>query len=257
MFSKALTAAALGLVSLACVGGTAEAATNAQTLAVSVSPLRGLSAREFRPGSLTFSATTRNAQDPAKQPAIPSHVTVDFDNDIRVTNRGLPVCDPLGLRGASTEGAIAQCGAALVGTGTAVVQNPTGLKQTASLSVFNAAPINGVPSVIIHGFAPAIGVTVPFPATLGHASGDFGTELSLNAPQLPAHIGLTDFSVTIHRTFKSHGKKTSFIGVRCADKNHILNFQGTWDYQMPGEVSAPSNTLQASQKCAAKATKGK
>jgi hypothetical protein len=182
-----------------------------------------------------------------------------FDNDGKINTTGIPRCDKTEIQGQLTmKQAMAACGTAKVGTGTAqALAGPNVVN--ACVLVFNGKPTpQGQPTDLIFTRAqvavpssidcanPAAneqgnttvlleGVVKPNPASLG---ADFkgGKMLDVQNIQAASLLPLTDFKVTTQR-----GK---YISARCGDANKKLNIKAKFTYS-----DGQSDTVGAATAC--------
>jgi hypothetical protein len=143
-------------------------------------------------------------------------------NRLGVLDRGgLPAC-PLGrLRASSTETALAQCGAAMVGEGRVggvlVLPEQAPTPFGGRVVAFNGTLPDGRPAILAHLYT-----TRPAPLTfvlafsIARAHGTFGTRLVATVPaktRRTAHI--TSFSLRLHRTYTVDGERRSYLSAGC------------------------------------------
>jgi hypothetical protein len=143
-------------------------------------------------------------------------------NRLGVLDRsGLPVCPAGRLRAASTEGALAACGSALVGEGRVggvlVLPEQESTEFGGRIVAFNGRLPDGSPAILAHLFTarPApLSFVLAFKVGPGH--GVFGTRLVATVPaqtRRTAHI--TSFSLRLHRVFSVAGERRSYLSAGC------------------------------------------
>jgi hypothetical protein len=138
-----------------------------------------------------------------------------------VSSRGLPTCAASELQSTSSAGARAECGPALVGSGSFaadVASSQTAVPAHGRILVFNAAR-NGKPALLLHlyGTTP-IRATFVLPLKLQRrAKGQFGTVLSTDVPKLAGGVGaITQMSLVIGREYDVQGERRGYINASCA-----------------------------------------
>ena len=151
-------------------------------------------------------------------------VTIDFDKHGTINAKGLPTCKPGKLQSRSTVAAKKACPRAIVGKGstTVEVKFPEQKPFTASgpLVLFNGGVQGGVTKMYIHAY-----VSVPAPTAIVTVvkvkkihKGPYGTRAIATIPKIAGGSGsLIRFNFSIHRTFKFHGKRQSYLLARCAN----------------------------------------
>jgi hypothetical protein len=159
--------------------------------------------------------------DGTHPPAI-SSVIADFDKNIQVNAKGLPVCTEAQLVARSSKDAKRACSDAIVGTGTAEVevafpeQAPFG--ATGPILLFNGGVHAGTTILYIHTY-----VNVPAPTAvvatvkITHIHrGHFGLHTVSTIPRIAGGAGsVTKFKLTIQRSFEYKGKKQSYLTASC------------------------------------------
>lgn len=180
-----------------------------------------------------------------------------FDNDGKLNPNGVPRCDQTTITGNITmKQAMAKCGTAKVGTGTAqALAGPSTVKGC--VLVFNGKPTaSGQPTDLIftrlqvavpssiscanpasnqQGNATVllVGVVKQNPASLGP---DFQGGNMLDVNNIPRTLPLSDFLVTTQRG--------SYITSRCHDANKMLNIKGKFTYS-----DGQSDTVGSAKPC--------
>jgi hypothetical protein len=133
---------------------------------------------------------------------------------------GLPVCRVGHIQPSSNKEAMEACGDSLVGSGdfAANVKLPeqTPFPSRGKMLAFNGR-LRGRPAIFAHvyGTEPAsISYVLPFQVT--HTHGTYGTLLEANLPQIAGEWGnITKVSMTLGRTYRSHGKTHSYLTAGC------------------------------------------
>jgi hypothetical protein len=132
---------------------------------------------------------------------------------------GLPVCTLDDIQPSTTADALAVCRKSLVGEGTFTAKVPSSgrapFPSTGKLYAFNGV-IDGRPAILAHvyGVHPApTSFTLEF--LIGRAKGTFGTNLSVKLPKTNSGGSITGISLSLGKTFSSHGKRRSYISASC------------------------------------------
>jgi hypothetical protein len=139
-----------------------------------------------------------------------------------VSVAGLPSCEAADLQQTTTQAALSQCRAALVGHGhfAANVDFPGApiFPARGTVLVFNNSR-PGRMGLLLHlyGSSPVRAAFVlPF-RIKRHSGGKFGTVFSTRLPQLASDLGyVTDIDLTIGRKYRYEGRRRSFISASCA-----------------------------------------
>ncbi len=136
-----------------------------------------------------------------------------------IDTRGLPTCSARKLHSATTAGALATCGDALVGHGRlradVVLPDQAPLTIDARLLAFNAR-VDGRRGVVMHAFGEGVPVAVVIPFRFETGSGRFGRTL---VAELPRALGpwprLATFQMTLSRHFEYRGRPRSYLSASC------------------------------------------
>ncbi len=187
----------------------------------SVSP-RTLPRGRLAPITLHASGTV-GTTDGTQPPAL-KEVTIDFDKHGTVNAKGLPVCRPGKLQATDTQHAKEACKGAIVGTGKTRVRvafpEQAPFESSGPLVLFNGGVRGGVTTMYIHAY-----VDVPAPTAIVTRvkiskvhSGRYGTRAVATVPVIAGGSGsVVEFNFAIHRLFKRHGAKQSYLLARCAN----------------------------------------
>lgn len=156
-------------------------------------------------------------------PASLQQLVLDFDRDGRLTNAGLPVCQPTSLTEATTAEARGRCPSAIVGTGHASAligrEGQAPVRVGSPLTFFNGPPVAGKPTVILKAriTAPAVQdfvITIP----IEKRSGQFGYRATLDLPPIAGGSGsLVHLDASIGKRYRAGGKERSYVAARCGD----------------------------------------
>jgi len=133
---------------------------------------------------------------------------------------GLPVCRVGQIQPATNQEALQTCRSSLVGEGefAAAVKIPeqSPFPSAGKMLAFNGR-LRGKPAILAHiyGTVPAsTSYTLPF--TVSHKRGAFGLILEANLPHIAGEWGnITNMSMTLGRTYRSHGKLHSYLSAGC------------------------------------------
>jgi len=166
-------------------------------------------------------------------------VIVDFDKTIQLNAKGLPVCKKSKLVAQSTASAKRACPDAIVGSGEGEVEvafpEQAPFSAKGPIVLFNGGVQGGTTLLFIHAY-----VSVPAPtAVLATVKitrihrGHFGLHTVSAIPVIAGGSGsVTEFNLTINRTFTYKGKKKSYLTASCP----------TGHYFAEGEVQFDDNT---------------
>jgi hypothetical protein len=194
---------------------------------------------------------------------------LNFDNDFKVNTGATPKCAKSNLTGSDTDmaDAMARCGSALIGKGTATGQAGPNTVHACVLA-FNGSGTGG--HVLLYTRAntlPPFTITCGSPASnhQGNATivldgalsnnpsslgGDFtptvagtGKQLLFTGISTASPFPLTDFNVTVGKPTVSNAG--NFIQARCHDTNHTWNLKTTFTYVNP----ASSQVVNKAQTC--------
>jgi len=146
---------------------------------------------------------------------------VDFDKDIKINPKGLPVCKPGQLEARNTTAAKRVCGKTEVGSGLAHAeiafpeQRP--ITVTSPITIFNGGGNARRTKLLIHTF-----LTVPVPAAIvtqvNIKKKGAGITSTSKVPVIAGGSGsVLDFKFNIGRSFKYKGKKTALNMAKCPD----------------------------------------
>lgn len=246
-----LVLALAGLATLALTAAAAAVPTapdgNTQTIRSKVWPPK-LPKREFARATLKIVARTTSTTSENGVPVPATRAIVDFDRDLRLFTKGIPRCNPGKLQNTTTQAALALCGKAKIGAGSATVLLPIGAQtfvEKAAVTAFNGRPDHGKPTVILHSYGRVpVQTTLVITGTVrNHYKQGFGPRLVLNIPKIAGGTGaLTRFAVAIRKKYRYHGKARAFINARCRDRR--LKVRGKFIYS-----DRQSLTDTYSQKC--------
>ena len=152
-------------------------------------------------------------------PTALEELRLNFDKDLRIESRGLPVCSVGKIAHATVGQARRRCAAAIIGTGhIGAFFDLFGASVEARVkgTLFNGPRKNGGPTVIGHTFTtlPTIRTyTVVIP--LEPMKGQYSYQATLDVPTLAAGGVLTHLDGRIGRRYDYKGRQRSYINARC------------------------------------------
>jgi hypothetical protein len=239
--------AAIG--ALAAAGAAFAITNNTSSVNFKFSPNTGLSKTTFKSGSLFVHTHTNFAKPGVKASGgFVKDVKLYFDNDFKFNPGSVPTCNK-SLANTNQKQAMALCGTALVGKGTAQATSTSSATIPGCVLAFNG-PKNslGQPTLILHSrFVMSTCPADPTTSTGGSVdailkgtlkpANKAGYGKMLDVPNIDTQpLPLKDFTTTV--------KRGSYVQARCsASPWHI---QGTFTYSGTGQ--AP-DTVTASQAC--------
>jgi len=155
-------------------------------------------------------------------PPILKTLTVWFDKHGAVVTKGLPYCTEGKLKATTSAQARKVCAGSIVGegSGTALIafpeQNP--FKATSPITIFNAKPHDGNPTVLAHAY-----LSVPAPTTYivpveiqKVNDGPFGFRTEATIPKIAGGYGIPlEGRLTIGKKWTFKGKKLSYANASC------------------------------------------
>ncbi|HEY7456627.1 MAG TPA: hypothetical protein VH703_05070 [Solirubrobacterales bacterium] len=221
----ALAVAAIASLSIAALASavkltktTLRAGNLIVTLGGGASPER-LPRRTFTPVTTTFFGTIKTSD--GTHPSALREVIFDFDKDVKINVKGLPVCRAGQLEARPTKAAKRVCGKTILGQGKATAeiafpeQKP--IKVPSPLLVFNGGERGGKVTLLIHTF-----ITVPAPTaivtTVQVQRKGTGLHSIAKIPVIAGGSGSAlDFNFKIGRTYSYKGKKVGYGEARCPD----------------------------------------
>ncbi len=175
---------------------------------------------EFAP--ITIHGEGRIGTTDGSLPPILKKLIVWYDKNGEVVTKGLPYCTKGKLAATTSQQARKACPDAIVGegTGTAEVAFPEQrpFKATSPITIFNAAPHNGNPTVLAHAY-----LSVPAPTTYivpveiqRIHNGPFGFKTEATIPKIAGGYGIPlEGSLTIGKKWTFKGQKLSYINASC------------------------------------------
>ncbi len=186
---------------------------------------------EFQPRKLpahghapaSFGAVVRIKTRDHTQPPPLSVLTFAFDKHGSIDTRGVPTCTVAKLAEATPTEARQRCAGALVGKGTGRAevtlpgQKPVTI--TSPISIFNAPPVGGRPSLIAHAYEripKPQALLVPFTIKRIHG-GRYGFEATLELPPIAEGYGAPLLAeATVGRTYSRGGRQVGYANAECS-----------------------------------------
>jgi hypothetical protein len=224
---------------------------NTQSLEAKISP-KGLYKKTSSPGSLFVDVKTGTTGSANGAPSPAVHDVIDFDKNLSLSSKGLPTCNAAKLQNTSTEAAEKACGDAIIGKGDATTLLPLNTLYTepTTVTAFNGVPQGGKPVVLLHayGLAPVQTTLVLVGVVSNYNKQGYGPRLDVTIPPIAGGSGaITDFKVTIKKTWTYKGKKMSFINAKCPASKK-LKYRGAFTYKDGTTIEATH-----AQRCTPKA----
>jgi hypothetical protein len=155
-------------------------------------------------------------------PPVLEKLNVWYDKHGEVVTKGLPYCTRGKLLATTTQQARKTCGDSIIGTGrgTALIAFPEQkpFKATSPITIFNAAPHNGNPTVLAHAY-----LSVPAPTTYivpveiqRIHNGPFGFKTEATIPKIAGGYGIPlEGSLKIGKKWTFKGQKLSYVNASC------------------------------------------
>jgi hypothetical protein len=224
MRKNVLRTAVLGVVGLLAMSGAAAA------IVLRAGPLEVIGEGGFTPTTLpkhgtapiTLHGEGRIGTTDGSLPPILKTLVVWFDKHGAVVTKGLPYCTQGKLAATTTATARKVCAGSIVGEGhgTALIAFPEQrpFKASSPITLFNAAPHNGNPTVLAHAY-----LSVPAPTTYivpveiqKVSAGPFGFRTEATIPKIAGGAGIPlEGSLTIGKKWSYKGQRLSYANAGC------------------------------------------
>ncbi len=248
LFVTLAVAAAAALGAAAIAVGAPDG--NNSTAKVKVFPKK-LPKEKRKPAKLLTHVSTDYAHPAVKpQGGFVKRTQIWYDDDGKINTKGIPKCTK-NLANTTMGHAMALCGKAKVGSGTAVATSTQNASIKNCVLVFNGPKKGGKPTVLLHTRVQGTNcgkpkgnnsgsLTILLTGVIKPASGDYGNQLDVkNIDSAP--LPLKDFKATVG------GGKSKYIKARCHDKDHTLNAKAKFTYS-----DGQSDTVKSKSTCEVK-----
>lgn len=225
MRKNVLRTAILTVVALLLMGGVALA-----TIILRAGPVEVTAEGGFTPTTLPKAKTApitlhgegRIANTEGGLPPILKTLTVWYDKHGAVVTKGLPYCTKGKLMATTSATARKVCAGSIVGEGhgTALIAFPEQrpFKASSPITIFNAAPHNGNPTVLAHAYLSVPAPTtyiVPVEIQKVHA-GPYGFRTEATIPKIAGGAGIPlEGQLTIGKRWTFKGQKLSYANASC------------------------------------------
>jgi hypothetical protein len=246
---RAALIAVLGLAGVLTAAGIAMGGPPAPPTVVTgggeLSPST-LPKKRHAPASLTVRIRVATT-NPTGIPDPVTNVLLNFDDDGKVTTKGLPVCRR-NLENTTTEVARRRCRSSFIGRGRAralIPGSPEPLVTNAVVSLFNGPKRGKKPTVLLHNRSTDLGITVVLTGVIRNSTHgrDFDDALDVRVPPLPAGAVFSRIKTTVERTWRFRGKRRSYISARCHDGNRKLNVHGEFEVSIGGQTQTQTGDV--------------
>jgi hypothetical protein len=182
-----------------------------------ISPLK-LPRHEPVPAAIQLSGEVRTA-DGSALPRL-GRVELEMGGRGVLDTRGLPTCTLAQIVSATPQGALANCGGALVGHGSldaeVFVEHQEPFEFKASLRAFNGRLAGGAHVIWLHVYGPRPPSSFILPFFIHHRTGAFATALvGIVPPSLGPLPHLARFEMTLGRRFSYRGGPHAFLSADC------------------------------------------
>jgi hypothetical protein len=225
MRKNVLRTAILTVIALLVMGGMAVAA-----IVLRAGPVEVVAEGGFTPTTLpkhetapiTLHGEGRIANTEGGLPPILETLTVWYDKHGAVVTKGLPYCTQGKLAATTTATARKVCAGSIIGEGrgTALIAFPEQrpFKASSPITIFNAAPHNGNPTVLAHAYLSVPAPTtyiVPVEIQKVHA-GPYGFRTEAKIPKIAGGAGIPlEGSLTIGKRWTFKGQRLSYANASC------------------------------------------
>jgi hypothetical protein len=243
----------LAATALAAIAASSASALKFQIDKTLVSATLGVSPRDLPArgnAPVEVSSVTRIKTGDGSPPLVLSEILFMFDKHGSVDTKGLPVCAAAKLAETTPAVARKRCAGAIVGEGVgrADVRLPgrAPTEISSPLTFFNAPPIKGRPSLLIHAYETVPeprAVLVPVPIErISH--GRYGFQIDIQMPEIAGGYGAATLAkATVGKTWKRGGKTVGFVNAHCAGgRLQVSGKIRTEDGSVfPGTLTSPCN----------------
>jgi hypothetical protein len=225
MRKNVLRTAILTVIALLLMGGVALA-----TIVLRAGPVEVTAEGGFTPTTLpkhetaaiTLHGEGRIANTEGGLPPILKTLTVWYDKHGEVVTKGLPYCTKGKLEATTSATARKVCAGSIIGEGhgTALIAFPEQrpFKASSPITIFNAAPHNGNPTVLAHAYLSVPAPTtyiVPVEIQRVHA-GPYGFRTEATIPRIAGGAGIPlEGELTIGKRWTFKGQRLSYANASC------------------------------------------
>jgi hypothetical protein len=213
----------IGVVPVALALASLAQAETTQSGSLRVSFSGGIVPKDLpRQGKAPIKVSVGTKILPKKGKAAPQlrRLEIAINKNGVIDTKGLPICPLDLLQPSTTEDALRNCRRSLVGEGLfeakVLLKGQASFPSKGKLFAFNSR-VHGRPAILAHVYG-----TQPAPASftlifeVRKSKGTFGTVLTSNLPEVTADSGyMTGLSMTLGKTFISHGKRHSYVSAGC------------------------------------------
>lgn len=193
-------------------------------------------------------SATKIASTDGSAPLVLSELLFMFDKHGYIDTKGLPVCTAAKLAETTPPVARKRCAGAIVGEGRGRAQvrlpNQAPRQISSPLTLFNAPPVNGMPSLLIHAYetVPAPRAVVVPVAIERVKRGRYGFQVNIQVPEIAGGYGAATLAeATIGKTWKRGGKTVGYVNAYCAGGRLQVNgkIKTTDGSVFPGTLTSP------------------
>jgi hypothetical protein len=225
MRKTVLRTAILTVIAVLVMGGMAVAAIVLRAGPVEVTAEGGFTPTTLpkdKTAPITLHGEGRIANSEGGLPPILETLTVWYDKHGEVVTKGLPYCTKGKLAATTSATARKVCAGSIIGEGrgTALIAFPEQrpFKASSPITIFNAAPHNGNPTVLAHAY-----LSVPAPTTYivpveiqKVNAGPYGFRTEAKIPKIAGGSGIPlEGSLTIGKRWTFKGQKLSYANASC------------------------------------------
>jgi hypothetical protein len=148
-------------------------------------------------------------------------ISIEINRNGRLDRAGLPLCRLSQIQPSTVEGALQECGPALVGEGTfsakVLLEQQAPFPSIGRVLAFNGT-WHGKPAILAHVYGNApVPTSYTLPFVIGSArKGAYGTTLKASLPHFTSKWGyVTGITLNLGRGFSAHGRRHSFLNGAC------------------------------------------
>jgi len=169
---------------------------------------------------IQVSIGTKIASSDGSDPPQLRKLAIAINRNGRFDSSGLPKCTERDIQPATTQGALAACGASLIGSGyfnaKVLFKQQVPYPAEGKLYAFSGT-YKGKPAILAHVYGKKpVPTSFTFPFVLQKEKGTFATVLSASFPEVTGNAGyVTGISLKLGKVFKAAGKTHSFLSASC------------------------------------------